>query len=189
MSNWRLYVVLAVTKNSVLIVEDLAYMPSIITIMELWRAFCWVMTFSVSWRESFGVGLSSAWKFICHLWWRRRGSTGLWLEQVWPPYPGHRRDRCMHHVRLSHSAKLVKLSIILSRGWDIRRPLSPLFSLPGHVQSVRRVKCDPFHGNIVASCSYDFSVRYMKSFTNFMVWGPLVNTCCFGDGWEHLYRE
>ena len=32
-------------------------------------------------------------------------------------------------------------------------------NLIGHTQTVRRVKCDPFHANIVASCSYDFTVR------------------------------
>eukprot|EP00039_Didymoeca_costata_P011087 m.152754 g.152754 ORF g.152754 m.152754 type:complete len:319 (+) comp15056_c0_seq2:334-1290(+) len=49
----------------------------------------------------------------------------------------------------------------LIRGFDIRAgPGSPpLFTLAGHTYAVRRVKCSPHHENIIASSSYDFSVR------------------------------
>ena len=43
--------------------------------------------------------------------------------------------------------------------WDIRNFASPVLVMGGHRQAVRRVKCDPFRGNIVLSCSYDFTVR------------------------------
>ena len=36
----------------------------------------------------------------------------------------------------------------------------PVLTLGGHMQAVRRVKCDPYHGNMIASCSYDFTVRW-----------------------------
>ena len=36
----------------------------------------------------------------------------------------------------------------------------PVLTLGGHTQAVRRVKCDPYHGNMIASCSYDFTVRW-----------------------------
>ena len=46
------------------------------------------------------------------------------------------------------------------RGWDIRHMAGPVLTLGGHTQAVRRVKCDPYHGNVIASCSYDFTVRW-----------------------------
>ena len=46
------------------------------------------------------------------------------------------------------------------RSWDLRRLSLPLATLEGHTQAVRRVRCDPFAGDRVASCSYDFSVRW-----------------------------
>ena len=54
------------------------------------------------------------------------------------------------------------MCVCVCRGWDIRQLAGPLMTLRGgHTQAVRRVKCDPYHGNMVASCSYDFTVRYM----------------------------
>jgi peroxin-7 len=45
------------------------------------------------------------------------------------------------------------------RLWDIRQLSAPVMVMGGHTQAVRRLKCDPFQGNIVATCSYDFTVR------------------------------
>ncbi|KAG8444437.1 hypothetical protein GDO86_009568 [Hymenochirus boettgeri] len=45
------------------------------------------------------------------------------------------------------------------RGWDLRTVRQPVFELHGHTYAIRRVKFSPFHANIVASCSYDFTVR------------------------------
>lgn len=45
------------------------------------------------------------------------------------------------------------------RLWDIRQLSAPVLVMGGHTQAVRRLKCDPFQGNIVATCSYDFTVR------------------------------
>ncbi|XP_013401602.1 peroxisomal targeting signal 2 receptor-like [Lingula anatina] len=45
------------------------------------------------------------------------------------------------------------------RGWDLRKPRSPVFDLRGHNYAIRRLKCSPFQGNIIASASYDFTVR------------------------------
>jgi peroxin-7 len=43
--------------------------------------------------------------------------------------------------------------------WDLRRPDREVICLPGHEYAVRRVKCSPHRGNIIASASYDMSVR------------------------------
>ena len=43
--------------------------------------------------------------------------------------------------------------------WDIRRPGAPLTTLMGHGYAVRRVQCSPFKPGVIASCSYDMSVR------------------------------
>ncbi|XP_069090751.1 peroxisomal biogenesis factor 7 isoform X2 [Pleurodeles waltl] len=45
------------------------------------------------------------------------------------------------------------------RGWDLRTVRQPVFDLRGHSYAVRRVKFSPFHATILASCSYDFTVR------------------------------
>ena len=45
------------------------------------------------------------------------------------------------------------------RLWDIRQLSAPVMVMGGHTQAVRRLKCDPFQGNIVTTCSYDFTVR------------------------------
>lgn len=46
------------------------------------------------------------------------------------------------------------------RCWDLRRLSLPVFTLEGHTQALRRIKCDPFRGERIASCSYDFTVRF-----------------------------
>lgn len=45
------------------------------------------------------------------------------------------------------------------KGWDIRKPGEPVCQLLGHKFAVRRIKTSPFHGSVLASCSYDFTVR------------------------------
>ncbi|XP_078226293.1 peroxisomal biogenesis factor 7 isoform X3 [Callithrix jacchus] len=45
------------------------------------------------------------------------------------------------------------------RGWDLRNVRQPVFELLGHTYAVRRVKFSPFHASVLASCSYDFTVR------------------------------
>ena len=47
----------------------------------------------------------------------------------------------------------------LHRLWDIRQLGAPLHLLMGHGQAVRRVRASPHDPNIIASCSYDFTVR------------------------------
>ncbi|KFO88239.1 Peroxisomal targeting signal 2 receptor, partial [Buceros rhinoceros silvestris] len=46
------------------------------------------------------------------------------------------------------------------KGWDLRNIRQPVFVLLGHTYAIRRVKFSPFHATLLASCSYDFSVRY-----------------------------
>lgn len=46
------------------------------------------------------------------------------------------------------------------RCWDLRRLSCPVATLEGHTQALRRIRCDPFQGGRVASCSYDFTVRF-----------------------------
>ncbi|XP_061668266.1 peroxisomal biogenesis factor 7 isoform X3 [Syngnathoides biaculeatus] len=45
------------------------------------------------------------------------------------------------------------------RVWDLRNPRQPVNQMRGHALAVRRVKFSPFSGNVLASCSYDFTVR------------------------------
>ena len=45
------------------------------------------------------------------------------------------------------------------RLWDIRQLSAPVLVMGGHMQAVRGLKCDPFRGNIVVTCSYDFTVK------------------------------
>ncbi|KAM9233793.1 peroxisomal biogenesis factor 7 isoform 2-T2 [Dugong dugon] len=58
------------------------------------------------------------------------------------------------------------------RGWDLRNVRQPVFELLGHTYAVRRVKFSPFHVSVLASCSYDFTVR----FWNFSKSDPLLET-------------
>nr|XP_008526662.1 PREDICTED: peroxisomal biogenesis factor 7 [Equus przewalskii] len=58
------------------------------------------------------------------------------------------------------------------RGWDLRNVRQPVFELLGHTYAIRRVKFSPFHASVLASCSYDFSVR----FWNFSNPDPLLET-------------
>lgn len=43
--------------------------------------------------------------------------------------------------------------------WDLRFPERELMVLRGHNYAVRRVKCSPHSGNILASASYDMTMR------------------------------
>ncbi|GFR81536.1 peroxisomal targeting signal 2 receptor [Elysia marginata] len=45
------------------------------------------------------------------------------------------------------------------KGWDVRSLKFPTCELRGHKYAVRRIKASPFHGAIVASSSYDFTVK------------------------------
>ncbi|MBN3326477.1 PEX7 protein, partial [Atractosteus spatula] len=47
------------------------------------------------------------------------------------------------------------------RVWDLRNVRQPLSELTGHTYAVRRVKFSPFQLTMLASCSYDFTVRLM----------------------------
>nr|XP_034966470.1 peroxisomal biogenesis factor 7 [Zootoca vivipara] len=58
------------------------------------------------------------------------------------------------------------------KGWDLRNILQPVFKLFGHTYAIRRVKFSPFHATILASCSYDFTVR----FWDFSKPDPLLET-------------
>ncbi|XP_069899565.1 peroxisomal biogenesis factor 7 isoform X1 [Globicephala melas] len=58
------------------------------------------------------------------------------------------------------------------RGWDLRNVRQPVFELLGHTYAIRRVKFSPFHASVLASCSYDFTVR----FWNFSKPDPLLET-------------
>uniref|UniRef100_A0A8C5CHH4 Peroxin-7 n=1 Tax=Gadus morhua TaxID=8049 RepID=A0A8C5CHH4_GADMO len=45
--------------------------------------------------------------------------------------------------------------------WDLRNPRQPVCQpLVGHSYAIRRVKFSPFSRTVLASCSYDFSVRF-----------------------------
>lgn len=58
------------------------------------------------------------------------------------------------------------------RGWDLRNVRQPVFELLGHTYAIRRVKFSPFYASVLASCSYDFTVR----FWNFSKPNPLLET-------------
>ncbi|XP_063246361.1 peroxisomal biogenesis factor 7 [Prinia subflava] len=58
------------------------------------------------------------------------------------------------------------------KGWDLRNIRQPVFVLLGHTYAIRRVKFSPFHASILASCSYDFTVR----FWDFSKPNPLLET-------------
>ncbi|XP_055982159.1 peroxisomal biogenesis factor 7 [Sorex fumeus] len=58
------------------------------------------------------------------------------------------------------------------RGWDLRNVRQPVFELLGHTYAIRRVKFSPFHASVLASCSYDFTVR----FWDFSKADPLLET-------------
>jgi len=45
------------------------------------------------------------------------------------------------------------------RVWDLRKMQTPLQVLNGHRYAVRKVKCSPHEGNIIASASYDMNVN------------------------------
>ncbi|XP_075604320.1 peroxisomal biogenesis factor 7 isoform X1 [Balearica regulorum gibbericeps] len=58
------------------------------------------------------------------------------------------------------------------KGWDLRNIRQPVFILLGHTYAIRRVKFSPFHATLLASCSYDFTVR----FWDFSKRNPLLET-------------
>jgi peroxin-7 len=43
--------------------------------------------------------------------------------------------------------------------WDLRNPSIPISNIQGHDFAIRRVKCSPFSGNIVATASYDTTMK------------------------------
>ncbi|XP_061100016.1 peroxisomal biogenesis factor 7 [Conger conger] len=59
------------------------------------------------------------------------------------------------------------------RVWDLRNIRQPVSELLGHSYAIRRVKFSPFNQTVLASCSYDFTVRFWD-------WGsgqqPLLGT-------------
>uniref|UniRef100_A0A8C5QR69 Peroxin-7 n=1 Tax=Leptobrachium leishanense TaxID=445787 RepID=A0A8C5QR69_9ANUR len=58
------------------------------------------------------------------------------------------------------------------RGWDLRAIRQPVFDLHDHTYAIRRVKFSPFHASVLASCSYDFTVRLW----DFSKPSPLLDT-------------
>ena len=58
------------------------------------------------------------------------------------------------------------------RGWDLRNHRKPVFELNGHKYAIRRLKCSPFNGGVLMSCSYDFTIRLW----NFTTDNPLIET-------------
>ncbi|CAB1440481.1 unnamed protein product [Pleuronectes platessa] len=44
--------------------------------------------------------------------------------------------------------------------WDLRNVRQPVSQLQGHTYAIRRVKFSPFSPTVLASCSYDFTVRF-----------------------------
>ena len=66
-------------------------------------------------------------------------------------------DRWLACNSLEHTR--VNSNILVPPAFDMRNPHRPLFTLGGHRYGVRRVRCSPHNGSIVASASYDFSVR------------------------------
>ncbi|XP_023258290.1 peroxisomal targeting signal 2 receptor-like, partial [Seriola lalandi dorsalis] len=44
--------------------------------------------------------------------------------------------------------------------WDLRNVRQPVNQLQGHTYAIRRVKFSPFSKTVLASCSYDFTVRF-----------------------------
>ncbi|KAF9585182.1 peroxisomal targeting signal 2 receptor [Lunasporangiospora selenospora] len=53
--------------------------------------------------------------------------------------------------------------------WDLRRPDRELNCLRGHEYAVRRVKCSPHSGALVASTSYDMTMRIWDITTSDMI--------------------
>ncbi|GAA6105001.1 peroxisomal targeting signal 2 receptor-like [Tachysurus ichikawai] len=43
--------------------------------------------------------------------------------------------------------------------WDLRNVRQPVAQMLGHSYAIRRVKFSPFNKTMLASCSYDFTVR------------------------------
>jgi len=72
----------------------------------------------------------------------------------------------------------------------------------GHTYAVRRVKCSPFHEPLVASCSYDMSVRVWdfhapenavvqrcEQHSEFVIgldWSTLVEGLLASTGWDQM---
>uniref|UniRef100_A0A3P8V7J1 Peroxin-7 n=2 Tax=Cynoglossus semilaevis TaxID=244447 RepID=A0A3P8V7J1_CYNSE len=44
--------------------------------------------------------------------------------------------------------------------WDLRNVRQPVNQLRGHTYAIRRLKFSPFRPSVLASCSYDFTVRF-----------------------------
>lgn len=93
------------------------------------------------------------------------------------------------------------------RGWDIRNSKVPLNQLEGHEFAVRRIKCSPHNGNLLASVSYDMNcmvwdaskeesvVEKYDQHTEFVLgvdWNCFVKNLLVTAGWDqmvNLYKE
>uniref|UniRef100_A0A671PKA1 Peroxin-7 n=1 Tax=Sinocyclocheilus anshuiensis TaxID=1608454 RepID=A0A671PKA1_9TELE len=58
------------------------------------------------------------------------------------------------------------------RVWDLRNVRHPVAQMMGHSYAIRRVKFCPFYKTVLASCSYDFTVRFWDYSKN----QPLLET-------------
>ena len=61
--------------------------------------------------------------------------------------------------------------LLLNRVWDIRQLSLPVCVMHGHTQAVRRVCYDPHTPTLLASSSYDCTVRWVYIIQKLFVWG------------------
>ncbi|ORY17722.1 WD40 repeat-like protein [Rhizoclosmatium globosum] len=137
--------------------------------------------FSVNWNlVRKDVFVSGSWDHSIKLWSPDSNhSISTWKEHaacvystVWSP---HSPDRfaSASGILLAHTNEVLSLdwnkydpNCLVTAGvdhsvkvWDIRNTSKDLLTLRGHDYAVRRVKCSPHAGNIVASAGYDMTMR------------------------------
>ena len=66
--------------------------------------------------------------------------------------------QCFNWV-MAQMLMIIKHKRINFRVWDLRNVKSFLCQMLGHNYAVRRVRCSPYTGQHIATCSYDFTVR------------------------------
>ncbi|KPP62045.1 peroxisomal biogenesis factor 7-like, partial [Scleropages formosus] len=147
--------------------------------------------YSVDWSLTRGEALvvSGSWDHAAKVWDLERphslntfhGHQGVIYSTIWSPLiPG-----CFASASGDGTLRVWDVKAGVSRNvlvtgavdcslrvWDLRNVRQPIAELLGHTYAIRRVKFSPHHHTVLASVSYDFTVR----FWDFQRAAPLLDT-------------